>query len=182
MREENPQIKDRVLLKRACRKACEKSLSIIYQKYRKPVCDYLYKAGADEFAEDICQDVFARISENRCNYDGSSDVRDYLFGVAANILRDHQRKKTETTIPPDQIEFMGEMSRMSPVPDAESVVVTEEKLQKLRSNILQLSPKSRQAIEIWLQNGNVLPDQSSYSSDTFRKRLEYAIKVIKKKS
>ena len=76
MRQISHEIEDRLLLKRACHKACGQSLSILYQKYRKPVCDFLPKAGVGGLAEGICHAVFMQILDEKCN-DGSGDVKSY---------------------------------------------------------------------------------------------------------
>ena len=73
---------DKLLLTRVYRNGCRDSLLVIYLKYKPMVCDFLRKKGADDVTEDICQSVFLHISDGKCNYDGNSDVKSYLFGIA----------------------------------------------------------------------------------------------------
>lgn len=181
----NHKIEDRILLKSACHDGCGESLSIIYTRYRKPVCDYLHKIGADGLAEDICHDVFSRISEKRCDYNGSSNVKDYLFGIATNILRNHQRTKKEKNYPSDQLASLGGEPKVSSIPDAALALGIEEQLLGIQRNLSLLPPKSRQAIEIWLhwdEDSQAMPwDNLPCDADTFRMRLRYAINSLKGK-
>ncbi|MBN1980079.1 MAG: sigma-70 family RNA polymerase sigma factor [Chitinivibrionales bacterium] len=180
MRRDNHKIEDRELLWKACHEGCGQSLSAIYVRYRKPVCDYLRKIRADGLAEDICQDVFGRICEKRCDYNGRSNVKDYLFGIASNILHNHQRTKKEKNFPSDQLESLAGELRISTIPSAESILETEDRFQEIQKSFLLLPPKSRQAIEIWLQEGDCYPTIPC-DANTFGMRLSYAIRCLRKK-
>ena len=83
----NIEIEDRILLKRAACHGCSESLAAVYLKYQPIICDFLIKSGAGNMAEDICQSVFLQLREGKCNYDGSSEVKNYLFAVAGNIFK-----------------------------------------------------------------------------------------------
>lgn len=93
MRVSNHKIADPILLKKAARDGCYESLAMIYRKYKQMICDFFYKAGADGMAEDICQSVFTHLREGKCKYDGGSEGKSYLFGVAKDLFK--QAVKTD---------------------------------------------------------------------------------------
>lgn len=67
----------------------------LYRKYFPIVVSFV--AGLQvqqETAEDVAQDVFARIWENRGRYRPSAAFRTYLFGYAKNVCREHRVKVT----------------------------------------------------------------------------------------
>lgn len=182
MRVRNHKIEDRILLKKAARDGCSDSLATIYLKYRPTVYDYLKRAGADGMAEDICQSVFMRLSEGRCNFDVQIAADNYLCAVARNILRDHRKVKTEIPYPPKQIEDLNSEQMIGIRPDP---LETAEKYQFLRKLIAELPTKSRQAIELAYlgtsNGGDTIWEHASDDPDVFRMRLRYAIKLLREK-
>ena len=183
MRVRNHKIEDRILLKKAARDRCHQSLAIIYRKHRLTVYDYLKRAGADGMAEDICQTVFVRLCMGKYNnYAGQTAADDYLCTVARNILRNHRKVKAETAYPPNQIDGLNAEQTIDIQQDS---LETAEEHQRLNKLIAELPPKSRQAIELALKDigkGRGAIWTHAYNDpDVFRKRLRYAIKLLREK-
>lgn len=174
----NHKIQDRLLLKKAACQGCSESLAVIYIKYRPIVYDYLKRAGADSMAEDICQSVFMRLVEGNYDYDGQASVDYYLCAAAKNILRNYRRVKSENPHPPKQIENLN-AELMINVPS--EPLETAEEYQLAVKLIAQLPPKSRQAIEIAFMCESKGQDAIPHKPDAFRKRLKYAIKLLRRK-
>ncbi len=182
MRVRNHKIEDRILLKKAARDRCRQSLAIIYRKYRPTVYDYLKRAGADGMVEDICQSVFMQLQEGKCNYDAQIAADNFLCAVARNILRNHRRVKKEIPYPPKQIEDLNSERMIDIQPDS---LETAEEYQFLENLIAELPTKSRQAIESAFLDASkgrdAMREHACGDPDVFRKRLRYAIKLLREK-
>ena len=62
----------------------------IYKLYFKDVYRYLYSISKNaSLAEDITQDCFFKALKNIDKYDGSKDIRAWLFTIAKNTLYTH---------------------------------------------------------------------------------------------
>ena len=181
VRKDNHKIDDRLLLKRAC-EGCKQSLSILYQKYRKPICDFLHKVGADGLAEDICQAVFLEILDEKCNYDDSGDVKSYLFGIANKIKNREKTARNKKDPDKDRLKAVGNIifeRNIQPCPAealnaAEMVKIFKQKAEKL-------SAKARQAVELVFLEGNPTKKAAEIAQcdfNTFRNRLKYGLKLL----
>jgi len=182
VRTDNQKIEDRMLLKAAC-EGCRDSLTVIYGRYGPVVYDYLMRAGTDGMAEDICQTVFMRVSEGKCNYNPQSDVDKYLCKVARNILRDHRKIKTEAPYSPEVLEMI--IAEQGGYREPNSLEIAEEH-QILKEMVSELPPKARNAIRSAFFEGNIsrrgaVQKSDSDTSDAFRMRLSYAIKLLREK-
>jgi RNA polymerase sigma factor (sigma-70 family) len=182
VRTDNQKIEDRILLKAAC-EGCRDSLTVIYGRYGPAVHDYLMRAGADGMAEDVCQAVFIRIGEGKCNYNPQTDVDKYLCKVAKNILRDHRRIKTEATYSPEVLEMI--IAEQGGYRETDSLEIAEEH-QILKEMVSKLPLKARKAIRSAFFEGNIIrrgtvQKSASGTSDAFRMRLSYAIKLLREK-
>ena len=182
MRRDNHKIEDRILLKKACCEACSESLSIIYTQYRKPVCDYLYKAGVDGLAEDICQIVFTQIAAGQCHYDSSSDVKSYLFGIAGNIRNKELAAANKETYGLNWEQIEGDLLMEGIQSPVESLERSELR-RILEKEIANLPPKTRQAIESVYLEGIPAKEAAKIANcdfNTFRTRLNYGLQSLRK--
>jgi RNA polymerase sigma factor (sigma-70 family) len=184
MHRDSHKIEDRRLLKKAACEGCKDSLAVIYGRYGPVVHYYLMRAGADGvLAEDICQTVFMRVREGKCNYNPQTDVDKYLCKVAKNILWDHWKIKAEIPYSPEILEMISEERGGYREPD--SLEIAEEH-QILKEMVSELPPKARKAIQLAFFEGNIsrrgaVRKSDSGTSDAFRKRLSYAIKLLREK-
>lgn len=186
MRIGNYKTEDRILLKRAARDGCSASLTTIYLKYQPMICDFLQKNGADDIAEDICQSVFMEIHEGRCKYDGSSEAKSFLFGVANNFHKNHIRsdKKKTYSLLSHKIEgnlIAWDNSEGCPL---ESLQAAESR-QIIQEITAELPPKANQAIDLVYLKG--IPaakaaDLAGSNFNTFRKRIELGLRHLYEKS
>jgi RNA polymerase sigma factor (sigma-70 family) len=100
----------------------------VFDRHWPAVRRYLVlRVGAD-LGEELAAEVFARAFARRHVYkDGDGDARPWLYGIAANLVRDHRRRErrhtaamarldrvaTETSQPPDVSAVMSQLARMS---------------------------------------------------------------------
>lgn len=182
MRRENHKIEYRILLWKACHENCGDSLSIIYQEYSKPVCDYLRKTGSDGLAEDICQDVFTQIAAGQCHYDGSSDPKSYLFGIAGNIRNKELAAANKETYGLNEEQTEGDLA-IEGVQSPLETLEQSELRRILEKEIANLPLKTRQAIELVFFEGIPAKKAAKIAKcefKAFRDRLDYGLRCLRK--
>lgn len=76
----------------------EGSISKIYRQYYLDVYRFLICfSGNQNDAEDITQEVFIRVLNNLSNFNGSSNLKTWIFSIAKHVAVDHYRKKKFTS-------------------------------------------------------------------------------------
>ena len=118
----------------------------LYSRYFRTVVSFLARHNARRHAcEDMAQEVFARVWYHRSQYQPLAPVRNYLLGVAANVLRE-DRAKSRGRVPLDTcgLETATDTSQPSPPSQAQSA----EQLQAVRALMASLPTRQRQAVEL----------------------------------
>jgi RNA polymerase sigma-70 factor, ECF subfamily len=84
-------------------------------KYQHRLMRYLlYLAGDRELAEDLFQEVWMRVLVRGTQYNGQSRFETWLFSIARNLLIDHRRKRTMSSLD-ELIEGAGDDDRAMPL-------------------------------------------------------------------
>lgn len=66
----------------------------VYNLYFKDVFRYVYSLSKNQsLAEDITQDTFLKALKNINKFDGSKDIRAWLFTIAKNTLYTHYKRE-----------------------------------------------------------------------------------------
>ncbi len=111
----------------------------LYRKYYPIVVSFV--AGLQvqrQTAEDVAQDVFARVWENRARYQPSAAFRTYLFGCAKNVCCEHRVKAIR------EVSVRGVVETTAlPVPPEEDGPTVP-----LRESINHLPARQKQAVEM----------------------------------
>ncbi|UCE48655.1 MAG: RNA polymerase sigma factor [Phycisphaerales bacterium] len=118
----------------------------LYSRYFRIVASFLARHNARCHAcEDLAQEVFARVWYHRSRYQPLAPVKNYLLGVAANVLRE-DRAQSRGRVPLDActLETVTDTSRPSPPSQAQSA----EQLQAVRAAMASLPTQQRQAVEL----------------------------------
>lgn len=107
------------------------------------------RLNSAEAADDLSQETYlrlARLGEG----EGIADQRGYLFTVAANLARDHQRRQRREGLPEpaDRLDVMP-----CPAPDPERTVAARQELQVLERAIADLPPKTREILLLFRVEG-----------------------------
>lgn len=72
----------------------EDSISKIYRQYYLDVYRFLICfSGNQNDAEDITQEVFIRVLNNLSHFNGSGNLKTWIFSIAKHVAVDHYRKK-----------------------------------------------------------------------------------------
>jgi RNA polymerase sigma-70 factor (ECF subfamily) len=117
----------------------------VYQRYFSTVASFILRHGGRS-GEDLAQEVFTRVWRRRAQYQPLGSVRNYLLGIAANVLREHRGAKGRSPISldMDDLEAVEDTSGAPPSARAES----SERIQAVRVLMVRLSPRQRQAVEL----------------------------------
>ena len=76
----------------------EDSISKIYKQYYSDVYRFLICfSGNQNDAEDCTQEVFIRVLNNLSNFNGSKNMKTWIFSIAKHVAVDHYRKKKFTS-------------------------------------------------------------------------------------
>ena len=126
-------------------KGDERAYDRLYRKYFPIVTGYATSInGHDNLSEDIAQEVFTRMWENRVKYQPSAAFKTYLFGYAKNILQE-----TKSTL---RREKTLDIDRFPNLPPAlhQSDVLAQNKyiVESLKKLIVKLPSKQRRIFEL----------------------------------
>jgi len=130
---------ERQLLQRAAA-GDETAFADLFHLYKHPLYSYLLRlSGSAETAEDIIQEVFLKLWDNRQSLGEVELFRAYIFRAAQyRIINVFKRKAKETLI-------LSELQQSPPeaAPGAEEHLALDETQQRLREAIDKLSPQQK---------------------------------------
>ena len=70
-----------------------------YERAARPLWAYLARVSGDPgLADDLMQESFVRFLTTDTKTDGEVEARRYLFRIGSNLLKDHWRKRTTSSI------------------------------------------------------------------------------------
>src|SRR5262245_28938509 len=71
----------------------------LYESYRKPLANFLYRMCWNRaLVDDLVQEVFLRVWRSRESYEPTAKVSTYLFRIASNLWINHAEKKRESVL------------------------------------------------------------------------------------
>lgn len=114
-------------------------LEQIYEQYHDKVLRYIYGKVNDMYlAEDLCSDVFLKVTEKLDSFDASkASISTWIFTITRNTLTDHYRtRKIHVEIP----------ETMSDDSDVEESICKEQDLELLAAALEKLDQRQRDII------------------------------------
>lgn len=114
-------------------------LEQIYEQYHDKVLRYIYGKVNDMYlAEDLCSDVFLKVTEKIDSFDGSkASISTWLFTITRNTLTDYYRtRKIHVEIP----------ETLSDESDVEENLCKEQDLEMLAKALGRLEQRQRDII------------------------------------
>jgi RNA polymerase sigma-70 factor (ECF subfamily) len=187
MSDDELEIQDRTLLKRAIYEKDQYAQKYIYLKYKPAVRQFIKNAGKlDGYIDDLVHEVFVNICEGKCQYSGSTDVRGYLCGVAKNVAKYHIRREKRRARA--NLIYRNNASTKPNHPSNRANISENYRFDKfqetLHQAITKLPSKSREAVELVLIHKvkhHQAAKQLGCSSVVFRNRLHRGLKELRKK-
>jgi RNA polymerase sigma-70 factor (ECF subfamily) len=122
----------------------------IYAKFYKPIYKYVRKyISSQPVAEEVTQDIFLKIYQNRGSYDPSFALPSWIWTIAKNTVFDHLRKLRSSFS--TNLQSLDELSiktcfEPSSEVTAETLIIEKTDQNQLKLLMDQLSKRQREAI------------------------------------
>ncbi len=186
MSDDELEIQDRALLKRAIHEKDQCAQRYIYLRYKPAVRQFIKNAGKlDGYSDDLVHEVFVNICEGKCQYSGNTDVRGYLCGVAKNVAKYHIRREKRRVCA--NLIYRSNASTRPNNPTHMTNISENYRFDKfqetLHQAIAKLPKKSREVVELVLIH-KMKPSQAAKKLDCslaiFCDRLHYGLKKLRR--
>lgn len=156
------------------------AFTIIFNKYKNQLASNLYKLlRSEEIAQDILQDSFVALWENRQHLDETKSLKSFLFTIAANKTKNaFRRAATDSNYKNMLSNFYQE--DYNPILDN---IYKNENLQLLNQLLDKLSPQQKTIIElakIEQKSHKEIASQLNISEQTVNSHIRDANKTLKK--
>jgi RNA polymerase sigma-70 factor, ECF subfamily len=153
----------------------------LYNKY----CKRIYKFGysilkSHEESENLMQDVFLNLWENRNRVEKDSSVKSYLFSITYNSAISIIRKKVRETDFIDHLKSVGKISEDTVNMEIEYLELTN----RLSEIIKSLPPRQKEVYLLQRVEGlkyNEIADRLNISVNTIENHMSRALKTIRDK-
>lgn len=120
---------------------CVHSFELIVQRWQQPVVRLCYRmVGAWEDAEDLTQDVFARLFQSRSRYRATARLSTYLWSIAINRCRDFHRSAEREKERQKKVSDIRSERQLRPLNS------TEEAIDRIREALSRLAPRFREVL------------------------------------
>lgn len=117
----------------------------LYRKYFPVVTAYIATLdGQSNSPEDLAQEVFVRVWQNRARYQPKAAVKTFLLGYAKNVLRESKAR-----IARELHRDMGNI--LNPPPhrlQSRTTIENDDRIRFIKKTIARLPDKERQALEL----------------------------------
>ncbi len=95
------------------------ALDRLMRRWQRPLQSYLIRlTGHDEDARDLAQETFVRVYRHRARFRREARFSTWLFQIALNVARDHQRHHRRR--PTEPLEGHAETPAGGPLPDRQA--------------------------------------------------------------
>jgi len=152
------------------------SFKNIFDKYYDNIRNFLYyRSGNIETAEDLVQDVFLRLWENREKIREES-VGGYLYTIAANLIKNHYRRNEIS------YHFINSLTQKNNSESPEFLMEMQEFDHRLQQTLAAMPEKSR---DVFLMNRidgltyGEIADRLQLSIKAVEKRMHKALSFLK---
>ncbi len=171
-------------LMEACRSGNEQAWADFYARFAPRIARFLYRvAGPNAEVEELVQQVFVECFTSLDRFRGEAPVTSWLFGIAANLARRHQRSATRNERKAGafghHLELVGERNGSDP----SSQVAARDAFGLLEGALERLKPPQRIAWVMVELEGMTCEDVArtiGARPSTVRARLRVARERIRK--
>jgi RNA polymerase sigma factor (sigma-70 family) len=175
---------DNLLLKRALFQKDREALRLLYARYYAPLKGYIAsRIHSAAQAEDVAQNVFVDLcSRNGKPLYDCQNAEGYLFGIARNLIREHQRDaaKSPKALDSPTLEIIA-VDRRRPTYPPRPPADFDDTQQLILKALNHLPPAARQALKLAVIDG-LPPKQAARkagcSVKTLYQRLSRARKAV----
>jgi len=164
------------LLLQQIAKGDKQALAALYRAYERPVYKFIVSRLNDPHeASDILHDVFMDIWRVAGSFEGRSQVKTWIFGIAYRKVIDVHRKRARVTVTDD-------VPETSDVQDAaDTTYAAQQEAEHLRYCVGTLSDEHRSAISLAFYEDMTCAEISEVAGvpeGTIKSRLHHAKKLL----
>ena len=150
------------------------AFKVIYYRYYKPLCRFVWvRTYSAELSEDLTQEVFTRLWQNRHRLIIKKSLKAYMYRIANNLLIDFYRKKSR------EIKYLSK-----PTPHSQSAyTVNYDEILNLNFAINKLPDKLRTAFYLSRFEGFTYAEIAKsfhISAKTVESRIAKALRLLRK--
>ena len=157
------------------------TFKVIFEKYQSDIFNFLnYKTGNIQVAEDILQETFIKLWENRENIKEDLSLKSYLYTIANNMALNYFRHKK--IVVKYQVELqLAEQEHYHASPDR--ILEKKELQDQLMQSIGQLPEKTKIVFMLSRFNRlkyNEIAERLEISIKTVESHIGKALKILRK--
>lgn len=160
----------------------------LYHRHKGPVFRFFKRQFNAAVAEELMQDVWARIIKARKDYHTQNKFTTYLYSIARNRQIDHFRRQSIRPVPmetddSDVVDNMVNTIQTPVVDEPDAMINADERHQALLHCIKQLPPQQREAFLLKEESGlslEIIAVVVGINAESVKSRLRYAIQKLKK--
>lgn len=128
----------------------EKAFSLLFYRYKKKLFSFIFDLTQSELkAEDIVQDVFLKIWQNREHIAGADNFNAYVFRMAQNHAIDQLRKLSREIAIVNEFQENGKHISGDP----EVMLLNKEIRQKIQEAVAQLPAQQKKVFVLHREQG-----------------------------
>lgn len=153
-------------------------IELLFRTYYSPLCKFVNKIVRDQaLSEDIVQETFIRIWNNRDNLDSAKSIKSYLYKIAYNYTLNHLEKQKNFTL-----QDYSEVDKMYQSAQADEQIIDHE-LQHKASEAMNSLPVKCKAVFIMCRHENMtyqeVADAMEISVKTVENQMSKALKSLR---
>ncbi len=157
-----------------------RAYSYMVDLYYKKLCDYASNLARDNFkSEDIVQNVFIRMWQQREKLNANVSIKNYLYKSVYNEFIDQYRKEIAVTkLEKKYIEGLDMIIEIKDTPETNRLMIL------VQNEIEQLPPKCKETFLLSKQDGLTYVEIAEYqnvSVNTVEKQMVKAFSILRKK-
>ena len=156
----------------------------IYRIYRPKIINFLSRTAGNDYAEDLAQEVFLKISSSLHSFRNESAVSTWIYRIAFNTAMDFLRKQKNKPLVCDLVDKKLFYRRESDYLTEEFRFIQNEMNECICSYIKQLSPKYKTAVilrEYEGMNASQISEVLGIKPESAKTLLKRARKLLKSK-
>jgi RNA polymerase sigma-70 factor (ECF subfamily) len=142
-----------------CKGGDPKAWDALFDEHYGPTGRFVFQLSSNlsrEDTEEICQEVFLSVIQNIASFQGSSQLRTWIFKIAANKTRDYLERQSaakrgggQTPVSLNAENENGQtIDPPDPLPGPDAALATTERMEMVRKALDMLGDPCREIIEL----------------------------------
>lgn len=168
------------------------SFEILLARYNRRIFTFILRMvyGNTTVAEDLFQEVFIKVIENRHSFDSTRTFRSWIYGIARNHVIDHLRKegnRRHLSLDKNSVEDGYNVTRLelvkSKAPDQEQLMYDRQTRDKLFEELSHLNDEYKEVFmmrEIEGLKFDEIAGITQTNVNTVKSRHRYAFRELRK--